>query len=233
MKFKRLVSFFMSLACIVPVTTMNIVNNDISIISSYADTTEDGLWEYSISMYGFIIVEGYNGSDANVTVPSEIDGYPVRTIGNDAFMNNINIRTVTLPDGITSIGDWAFAFCSYLESINLPDSLLQIRNNTFYNCGSLKSVDIPANVTSIGRYSFSGCNRLKTITIKSPSTTIDDTAFEKDVTIIYDYEVEPSVTTTQPIVSNNFSNGVYCDINGDGIANIIDLLLMKKYILGI
>ena len=66
----------------------------------------------------------------------------------------------TIPDSVTSIGEWAFYWCTSLTSVTIPDSVTSIGDNTFDHCTSLTSVTIPDGVTSIGWRAFSNCTSL-------------------------------------------------------------------------
>ena len=61
---------------------------------------------------------------------------------------------VTIPNGVTSIGDWAFNGCDSLISITIPDSVTSIGYEAFRDCTSLESITIPDSVTSIGSWAF-------------------------------------------------------------------------------
>ena len=63
-------------------------------------------------------IKKYNGNDAVVNIPSEINGIPVETIGNAAFQDNTTITSVTIPANVTEIGSNAFAGCTNLTSVN-------------------------------------------------------------------------------------------------------------------
>lgn len=56
--------------------------------------------------------------------------------------------TVTIPDGVTSIGKEAFFDCGLLQSITIPNSVTSIGDGAFMYCESLQSITIPENVTS-------------------------------------------------------------------------------------
>lgn len=66
----------------------------------------------------------------------------------------------TIPDGVTSIGDWAFEDCEGLVSVAIPDSVTDIGYRAFQDCHNLKDITIPNSVTSIERRAFSGCINL-------------------------------------------------------------------------
>jgi len=71
-----------------------------------------------------------------------------------------NEISVTIEEGITSIGDYAFSGCSGLTSVIIPDSVTSIGYSAFSGCSGLTSVTIPDSVTSIGYSAFSGCSGL-------------------------------------------------------------------------
>ena len=87
------------------------------------------------------------------------------------------ITSVSLPDGLTSIGDNAFSYCSSLTSITIPNSVTSIGGLAFRECSSLTSVTISNSVTSIGDWAFSWCSSLTSITIPNSVTSIGDNAF--------------------------------------------------------
>lgn len=144
-----------------------------------------------------VVVISYNGTAADVTIPSRYKGKPVTVIDPVAFYNNSAVTSVTIPDSVTAIPDYAFGFCSQLtnisipnsvtfigfsafnsctslKSITLPSSLSTIQSYAFYNCGNLKTIRIPVSVTSIGNYAFADCPSLMTVTYPGSKTQWDD-----------------------------------------------------------
>jgi len=87
------------------------------------------------------------------------------------------ITSVSLPDGLTSIGNYAFRDCSSLTSITIPNSVTSIGGLAFYYCSSLSSVTIPNSVTSIGTWAFEGCRSLTSVTIGNSVESIGSSAF--------------------------------------------------------
>ena len=94
-----------------------------------------------------------------------------------AFSGCSSLTSITIPDSVTSIGDYTFRNCSSLMSITIPDSVTSIGSYAFYNCSSLTSITIPNSVTSIGDSTFSGCSSLTSITIPNSVTSIGKSAF--------------------------------------------------------
>ena len=93
----------------------------------------------------------------------------VTSIGNYAFCICSSLTSVTIPDSVTSIGNYAFNDCSSLASVTIPDSVTSIGEFAFNDCSSLTSVSIPDSVTSIGSYAFVDCSSLKSVYCK-PTT---------------------------------------------------------------
>ena len=92
-----------------------------------------------------------------------------------------DILSVSLPEGLTSIGGYAFESCSSLTSITLPNSVTSIGYSAFEDCSSLTSITIPNSVTSIGGYAFSSCAQV-TVECTTPPT-IESGTFKSDATI--------------------------------------------------
>ena len=114
----------------------------------------------------------YYGNGGDVTIPAG-----VTSIGDLAFFRCSNLRSVVIPEGVTSIGDLAFWCCHSLASVTIPESVTCIGNGAFQDCGALTSVKIPEGVTSIGDNAFLGCESLTSVTIPESVTSIGDRAF--------------------------------------------------------
>lgn len=87
----------------------------------------------------------------------------VKTIGNYAFKDCINITSITLPDNLEHLGEGAFKGCSALKSIIIPQKITTIPKAAFGACIALDNVELPDTVTSIGNDAFSGCKKLTTV----------------------------------------------------------------------
>ena len=109
----------------------------------------------------------------DVTIPNYIT-----TIGEYAFYNCSTLTSVTIGENVTSIGNRAFYDCSALTSITIGNSVTSIGNYAFNNCSSLTSITIPNSVTSIGNCAFNNCSSLTSITIGNSVTSIGYGAFE-------------------------------------------------------
>lgn len=79
----------------------------------------------------------YLGTQKDVVIPSEIDGYLIDGIWRYAFSKNNYIENVTIPSSIYSIYSGAFSYCSMLKTVTIKADWISIRDEAFYNCEQL------------------------------------------------------------------------------------------------
>ena len=101
----------------------------------------------------------------------------VRIICDKAFYFCSALRSLVIPDSVTSIGDRAFSGCSDLADIVIPNSVNSIGYCAFWNCRSLTDIVIPDGVTSIGDEVFSDCESLSNLVFPNSITSIGESAF--------------------------------------------------------
>ena len=94
----------------------------------------------------------YEGYDEDVTIP-----YGVTEIGEKAFSRHKTLTSITIPNSVTSIGIEAFAYCERLTSITIPNSVTSIGSEAFRGCSSLTSITIPDSVIRIDDKAFYYC----------------------------------------------------------------------------
>lgn len=104
---------------------------------------------------------------------------PITAIPDNAYSYNSTsggyLKTISLPNSVTSIGEKAFYQCNNLEAIQMSDNLTTISNYAFYRCGNLKSIVIPEKVISIGLNVFTDCYNMEDVSILSTSKNFGDT----------------------------------------------------------
>ena len=133
-------------------------------------------WNFSTNNGKATLTE-YLGSGASVTIPDEINGFPVTSIGNEAFDGCVSLASVTIPDSITNVGIQAFHDCTNLTNVTFGNGVTTIGANAFLDCYRLTSVTIPDSVTSIGGGAFEVCVGLTNVTLGNGVTNIGDYAF--------------------------------------------------------
>ena len=130
------------------------------------------------------------------------------------------ITSVTIAEGVTSVGNYAFYNCSSMATVNIPDGVTEIGNNAFSGCSNLANVNIPATVTSIGAFAFRGCSKLESITLPAGLTSIGSSAFSGCVALTA-ITIPDGVTTISENAFSACSNLTSVNIP-DGVTTIGD-----------
>ncbi len=141
------------------------------------DEDEDGAGEDDESEFEIVdgVLKEYHERPGvtKISIP-----YGVTSIGNDVFWGCESLTSITVPNGVTTIGENAFNECKSLTSITIPGSVTSIGFGAFHLCESLTSITIPDSVTDIGDSAFSDCESLTSITIPDSVTDIGEGIFE-------------------------------------------------------
>ena len=119
-----------------------------------------------------LTLKKYAGDAASVTIP---DG--VTIVGDSAFNENTSLTAVVLPDSVVTIGANAFQSCTGLTKAELSSKLEKIANYAFDYCKALKEIQIPETVTEIGSSAFWYCAGLTELTLPEGLQTIGESAF--------------------------------------------------------
>ena len=90
-----------------------------------------------------------------------------------------NIKSITVPEGVTSIGDYAFDGCKFLKEIEIPNSVTSLGKRALSACTSLEEINIPNSITKIGKFAFMDCLSLRIICLPNSITSLDDFVFSK------------------------------------------------------
>ena len=101
----------------------------------------------------------------------------VTSIPGGFFSGWSQLRSITLPKSITSIGMVAFNECTSLTSIIIPEGVTYLPTAVFRECSRLSSVVLPNSLVSIGTAAFALCSSLETITIPEGVQRIESAAF--------------------------------------------------------
>ena len=139
----------------------------------------------------------YNGPGGDVTIPEG-----VTKIGERAFYWCTSLQSVTIPEGVTEIEGGAFYGCERLTSVTIPAGVTEIEKETFSYCKNLTSVTIPAGVTKIGERAFHCCTSLQSVTIPESVTEIGNSAFS-GCTGLTSVTIPEGITTIHKSVFEN------------------------------
>lgn len=108
----------------------------------------------------------------SVTMPAGLT-----IIGNNAFEGAAALTSIVIPEGVTSMGEKTFKDATALTSVTIPSTVTSIGYSVFQGATALTSVTIPSSVTSIGAYAFAYATALKSISIPASVTEIGPGAF--------------------------------------------------------
>ena len=128
-------------------------------------------------------ITDYTGEATELTIPSELDGYTVTSIGGSAF-KYCNFLSAKIPDSVTSIGISAFYSCDSLTSVTIPNSVTSIGEMAFYNCTSLTNITVANSNPNYSSENGVLFNKDKTTLIQYPTGKTD-----------ISYTIPASVTT--------------------------------------
>ncbi len=143
----------------------------------------------------------------------------VTYIGVGAFALNA-ISSISLPQGLTTLGLLAFGACQNLTGIDLPNGITELPYSIFGDCVRLESIVIPNSVTSITELAFNNCTSLTSVVIPDSVTSIGVSAFY-DCTSLTSVVIGDSVTE----IGAGAFNGCYSltsVVIGDSVTSIGD-----------
>ncbi len=161
----------------------------------------------------------------------------VTTVGRDAFEECENLKSIILPEKLTSIEESAFS-SSGIKTIEMPAGVTTISRSAF-NSSFIESIVLPNNIVKIDEMAFRNCKNLKKIFIQNPQCEIDDSfgticsnlAFENAYRqfdgIIYGYENSTAHAYAQKY-EYPFSAFIYGDANSDGKLTAGDAAFIAK-----
>ena len=101
------------------------------------------------------------------------------TIGNHAFEDCSNLRFVDMPDTVNNLRHGAFAGCSNLRYVKLSENVRLMRNDLFYECTQLQTVLLGSQIKNVGSDAFAECENLRTIYLPETVKKIGDGAFHR------------------------------------------------------
>jgi hypothetical protein len=156
-------------------------------ITQYADdsckiyyTTTDG--EIFVPEYEDKFVNGFGAAIKSHSYEQigVIEFYgDVSTVGNfqERYPMSHRLKSIYLPEGLSSISDYAFFECKELEDVWLPETLQSIGTEAFYRCNKLSTIAIPNSVTEVNSRVFAECESLVEVAIPDSVESIGDGLF--------------------------------------------------------
>lgn len=173
-------------------TNANTKTNKV-VMKRFGESTEGFVW---LAVGDELIISNYTGSMSDLEIPDKIDGIAVSSIGSMTFEGDSNIKSVSLPKTVKSIGYSAFNNCKNLEEIRVDkdnsaykeqDSVLfsaDMKTLLQFPVGSgAEQYTVPEGVEVISAGAFAECATLKSINLPTTLKEIEFYAFEECVSL--------------------------------------------------
>ena len=142
------------------------------------------IYTYTLDDANRATITGYSGNATALYIPDEIDGHEVVEIGDSAFENRTDLRTVMIPDSVTEIGSCAFNNCTNLSNVTLSQNLKYMEGRAFGSCEKITKIEIPKSLDNCGNSGyasyhgpFGACSGLKKITFEEGATEVSNGLF--------------------------------------------------------
>ena len=153
---KKIFTFCVSLLAALSVFAYDFQSGDLF----YNITSSSAPYTVEVTQQSQYYNSNYSGVDTIVipeTVTYNAIIYSVTSIGESAF-DHSKLTTITIPNTVTSIGEYAFAYCQKLTSVAIGSGVKTIHMAAFNNCSALRTITIPANVKEIYNQAFTGAS---------------------------------------------------------------------------
>ena len=153
--------------------------------------------------------------------------YPVDTISGTLCINNEPITNVVIPGSVTAIKDYAFKSQNQIESITIKNGVTSIGSYAFSGT-SIKSLTIPASISEIGSTIFEGCYNLSTVNFENGIKHVNGSMFFSSY--VEEITIPPSVSSiSDNLWGLNFAaeeNGKICVVNVEDLASFAKISLL-------
>ena len=198
MRPKRLISLLVAVCMMITMLPLSAVTAFAADTSTVHEANDgDGIYKYAYTVNAengtatitkFLgPVDPANNGPYDIEIPTELDHHPVTGLGTYSFSGYLdaspylhnsyqigrNIRSVDIPQGVTSIGNHAFEECFALEEVTIPQSVTSIGLIAFGGCCKLTTLSLGENVETIGGGAFFRCSSLSNITIPKKVKVIE------------------------------------------------------------
>ena len=174
-KIKCLTSVFLTITMLLSI----IVVVPITVNASEDDELTYGDFQYKIEDDNSCTITDYDGMASSLSIPSAINGHTVKQIDTGALSDNRIITSVTIPNGVTTIGFSAFNGCIKLEKIKFSSNLDTVCENAFNNTKWFNNQSNGLVYVGKVAYKYKGdMPRDTKITVKSDTVSISESAFK-------------------------------------------------------
>lgn len=158
-------------------------------INEMTEAAPEDNFTYLVDDDGNARIVGYSEASSEVSIPAEIDGHPVTTIGENAFLYCYNVKKIRIPSSVTVIEANPFIGCEELTEFEVDKeqenfaaingALFEKSSRSLIACpgGFSGTFEVPEGILSIGDSAFEECALLEEVLIPNTVTSIGKGAF--------------------------------------------------------
>lgn len=209
-------------------------DNNIYTVPSTVETIADGAFSGCGSLEKIVLPDG------------------LKKIGVEAFGRS-GLISITIPDSVESIGDHAFSECDELEEIIFPEKISFLGEGVLEGCFELSSVILPSGISRIPSGFFTDCYRMESLAIPDTVKELNEGDLPERLTDLFlpDSVSDESLKVLSGTNIKRICGGTVAknaaavagaeyipetvrfaaDANFDGKIDILDLILLKNYLL--
>lgn len=202
---------YTSLTSITIPESVTSIGEDAFYDTAYYNNEEN--WENDVLYIGTHLIRAKTSINGAYTIK---DG--TKCIASSAFYECDNLKSITMPESVTTMGSGVFWKCKKLENVVLSSNLTSIESWTFYQCNTLSNIIIPDSVTLIGSSAFEYCKKLETVQIGNGVVIIGSKAFA-ECNSLTSIEIPNSVEIIESEAFGNCYNLARIDI-GSGLRSL-------------
>lgn len=154
-----------------------------------------------------VAITGYMGMEAEIEVPSKILGMPVTEIAENAFLENMYIEKIHLPQSVSVIGENAFMSCPSLKTVETDGVIKRIGAHAFEDCERLSDIPLADGLVYVGDFAFKNCRSLL-------NTHLPEGASAGEDVFKIDPRVEGTALNIIPLYQFNYTKTI-CVFSGE------------------
>ena len=176
------VSTFLTAAALIPLAFVSLSVGSVAAMSASGywagyDGYAEGYY-YTEKADGTVAVAAVEYDGAEATIPAELSGRKVtEVLAPFRLTGRGDVRTLVIPEGVTSIGEYAFSSFGNLRSVTLPSTLETVGYGAFRSCAALTEIELPEGLTTIEGWAFAFCGNLQSVALPSTLQSVGTYAF--------------------------------------------------------
>ena len=149
------------------------------------------------------MIRGYQGTEADIVIPAQINGLPVTRIAESAFKENALLRSVVIPDSVVDLGAKAFYNCKNLQKVVLSRNVTEIKEQAFALTFALAEINL-SHVSIFRRSALEYARLSGALVLEAENMRIEASAFcNTKITLVKIYSSTCEIRSPMPFSRMN------------------------------